>query len=99
MPSRTAEPGGGDRRLPLAPPERIAWRRRFAGPFGGALLLVLGLLPLALGSGEAGREIEGPMAVIILAGLATSSVLNLLVLPSLSVRFGRFDRDDPGPVC
>jgi CzcA family heavy metal efflux pump len=50
----------------------------------------LGLLPLALGSGAPGREIEGPMAVIILAGLVTSTILNLLVLPSLALRFGRF---------
>ena len=50
----------------------------------------LGLLPLALGSGEAGREIEGPMAIVILGGLVTSTLLNLLVLPTLALRFGRF---------
>jgi CzcA family heavy metal efflux pump len=47
----------------------------------------LGLLPLALGSGEAGREIEGPMAVVILGGLLTSSVLNLLVMPTLALHW------------
>ncbi|HEV2394622.1 MAG TPA: efflux RND transporter permease subunit [Verrucomicrobiae bacterium] len=52
----------------------------------------LGLLPLAIGSGEAGREIEGPMAIVILGGLVTSTLLNLLVLPSLALRFGRFER-------
>jgi Cu/Ag efflux pump CusA len=50
----------------------------------------LGLLPLALGSGEAGREIEGPMAIVILGGLITSTLLNLLVLPTLALRYGRF---------
>jgi CzcA family heavy metal efflux pump len=50
----------------------------------------LGLLPLAIGSGEAGREIEGPMAVVILGGLITSTLLNLLVLPTLALRYGRF---------
>jgi Cu/Ag efflux pump CusA len=55
-----------------------------------ASVTALGLLPLALGSGEAGREIEGPMAQVILGGLATSAALNLLVLPTLAVRFGRF---------
>jgi Cu/Ag efflux pump CusA len=58
----------------------------------------LGLLPLALGSGEAGREIEGPMAIVILGGLITSTILNLLVLPTLALRFGRFEAkpsDDP----
>jgi len=57
-----------------------------------ALVTALGLLPLALGSGEAGREIEGPMAIVILGGLITSTLLNLLVLPTLAVRFGRFDK-------
>jgi Cu/Ag efflux pump CusA len=55
-----------------------------------ALVTGLGLLPLALGSGDAGREIEGPMAIVILGGLLTSTVLNLLVLPTLALRFGRF---------
>ena len=51
----------------------------------------LGLLPLALGTGEAGREIEGPMAIVILGGLVTSTALNLLVLPVLALRYGRFE--------
>ncbi len=55
-----------------------------------ASVTALGLLPLALGSGEAGREIEGPMALVILGGLATSATLNLLILPTLALRFGRF---------
>lgn len=57
-----------------------------------AIVTALGLLPLAIGSGEAGREIEGPMAVVILGGLATSTALNLLVLPTLALRYGRFER-------
>ena len=56
-----------------------------------ALVTALGLLPLALGSGEAGREIEGPMAIVILGGLITSTVLNLLVLPTLALEYGRFE--------
>ncbi|HLI34795.1 MAG TPA: efflux RND transporter permease subunit [Terriglobia bacterium] len=56
-----------------------------------ALVTGLGLLPLALGSGDPGREIEGPMAIVILGGLITSTLLNLLVLPTLSLRFGRFE--------
>jgi CzcA family heavy metal efflux pump len=55
-----------------------------------ALVTGLGLLPLALGSGEAGKEIEGPMAVVILGGLVTSTLLNLLVLPALALRFAAF---------
>jgi CzcA family heavy metal efflux pump len=56
-----------------------------------ALVTGLGLLPLALGSGDPGREVEGPMAIVILGGLITSTVLNLLVLPTLALRFGRFE--------
>ena len=44
-----------------------------------------------LGSGEAGREIEGPMAMVILGGLFTSTALNLLVLPTLALRYGWFE--------
>ena len=55
-----------------------------------ALVTALGLLPLALGSGEPGREIEGPMAAIIVGGLVTSTVLNLLILPTVLLHFGRF---------
>jgi CzcA family heavy metal efflux pump len=55
-----------------------------------ALVTALGLLPLAIGSGAPGREIEGPMALVILGGLFTSTALNLLVLPTLALRFGDF---------
>ena len=56
-----------------------------------ALVTGLGLLPLAIGSGDPGREIEGPMATVILGGLVTSTLLNLLVLPTLALRYGRFE--------
>ncbi|HZN60098.1 MAG TPA: efflux RND transporter permease subunit [Planctomycetota bacterium] len=59
-----------------------------------ALVTALGLLPLAIGSGEPGREIEGPMAIVILGGLLSSTALNLLVLPALTLRYGRFDKVD-----
>jgi len=55
-----------------------------------ALVTGLGLLPLAIGSGDPGREIEGPMAIVILGGLVTSTALNLLILPTLALRYGRF---------
>jgi Cu/Ag efflux pump CusA len=51
-----------------------------------ALVTALGVLPLALGSGEAGREVEGPMAIVILGGLVSSTLLNLLVLPAIAGR-------------
>lgn len=62
-----------------------------------ALATALGLLPLALGSGAPGREIEGPMAIVILGGLVTSTLLNLGLLPALALRYGRFGLQ-PGQV-
>jgi CzcA family heavy metal efflux pump len=61
-----------------------------------ALVASLGLLPLAIGSGSAGREIEGPMAIVILGGIASSTIMNLLVLPTLAHRFARFT-SSPSP--
>ncbi len=58
-----------------------------------ALVTALGLLPLALGSGQPGREIEGPMAIIIVGGLITSTILNLLILPTIMLHFGRFEKN------
>jgi Cu/Ag efflux pump CusA len=58
-----------------------------------ALVTAFALLPLALTSGAAGNEIEGPMAIVILGGLATSTLLNLIVLPILALRYGRFEQD------
>ena len=57
-----------------------------------ALVTALGLLPLAIGSGQPGREIEGPMATIIVGGLVTSTILNLLILPTIMLHFGEFSR-------
>jgi len=56
-----------------------------------ALVTALALVPLAVGSGDPGREIEGPMAIVILGGLLTSTLLSLFVLPTLALRWGRFD--------
>ena len=55
-----------------------------------ALVTALALVPLAVGSGDPGREIEGPMAIVILGGLLTSTLLSLFVLPALALRWGRF---------
>ena len=57
-----------------------------------ALVTALGMLPLAIGSGAPGREIEGPMAIVILGGLITSTALNLLVLPTLALKYDRFGK-------
>jgi Cu/Ag efflux pump CusA len=64
---------------------------RFPAIVMTSLVTALGVLPLAIGMSEPGREIEGPMAVAILGGLLTSMALNLLVLPTLALRYGRFE--------
>ncbi len=57
-----------------------------------ALVAGLALLPIAVGSGEPGKEIEGPMAMIIIGGLFTSTILNLLILPTVLLNFGDFKK-------
>lgn len=54
-----------------------------------ALAAGLALIPLALGGGEPGNEIQTPMAIVILFGLLTSMLLNMLIVPTLYLRFGR----------
>jgi CzcA family heavy metal efflux pump len=56
-----------------------------------ALVTGIGLVPLALGAGEPGKEIQQPMAVVILGGIVTSTLLNMIVLPALYMKYG-----DPG---
>jgi CzcA family heavy metal efflux pump len=54
-----------------------------------ALCAGLALLPLVLHAGEPGSEILTPMAIVILAGLFSSTALNMIVVPALYLRFGR----------
>ena len=58
-----------------------------------ALVTALAMLPIAIGSDNPGREIMGPMAAIIIGGLASSTLLNLLLLPAILWRYGRFQRN------
>lgn len=53
-----------------------------------ALVTALAMFPIAINSDNPGREIMGPMAAIIIGGLASSTTLNLLLLPSLLLRYG-----------
>ncbi|MEO8260837.1 MAG: efflux RND transporter permease subunit [Acidobacteriota bacterium] len=54
-----------------------------------ALAAGLALIPLALGGGRAGSEIQTPMAIVILCGLMTSTLLNMIVVPTFYLRWGR----------
>jgi Cu/Ag efflux pump CusA len=49
----------------------------------------LAVVPLIVLGNRPGHEIEYPLAVVILGGLATSTLLTLFVVPSLYLRFGR----------
>ena len=57
-----------------------------------ALTTGLALVPLLMTGNQPGQEIEYPMAFVILGGLITSTLLNLLVLPPL---FGKFGQPEP----
>ena len=48
-----------------------------------AMAAGLALIPLALGGGQSGSEIQTPMAIVILFGLITSTLLNMFVVPAL----------------
>jgi len=54
-----------------------------------ALAAALALVPLALRAGEAGSEIQAPMAIVILCGLVSSTALNMIVVPTAYLRWGR----------
>jgi Cu/Ag efflux pump CusA len=62
-----------------------------------ALAAGLALIPLALSGDKPGNEIQTPMAIVILCGLLTSMVLNMLVVPALYLRYGRPVQSPPVP--
>jgi CzcA family heavy metal efflux pump len=64
-------------------------RERIAPIMMTALTTGLALVPLAIAGDLPGHEIEHPMALVILGGLVTSTLLNLLVVPTLYLRFGK----------
>ena len=53
-----------------------------------AMAAGLALVPLAFAAGESGSEIQTPMAIVILCGLTTSTLLNMFVVPTLYLRYG-----------
>jgi CzcA family heavy metal efflux pump len=63
-------------------------RERLSPILMTALATGLALVPLAIAGNTPGHEIENPMAIVILGGLVTSTLLNLVVVPTLYLRFG-----------
>jgi Cu/Ag efflux pump CusA len=64
-------------------------RERLSPILMTALATGLALVPLVLAGDIPGHEIEHPMAVVILGGLVTSTVLNLFIVPAIYLRFGK----------
>jgi CzcA family heavy metal efflux pump len=56
-----------------------------------ALTTGLALLPLALAAGRPGNEIQAPMSIVILGGLITATILNMVVIPVLFHHYGKGD--------
>ena len=57
----------------------------------------LALIPLVASGSIPGQEIEHPMAIVILGGLITATLLNLFVVPSLYLRFAKSREGHPAP--
>jgi CzcA family heavy metal efflux pump len=72
----------------LAEAVRRGSRERLAPVLMTALTAALALVPLAFAGGEPGNEIQSPMAIVILGGLLSSTLLNLLMVPVLFERWG-----------
>ena len=68
-------------------------RERLAPILMTSLATGLAVVPLVVFGDRPGHEIEYPLAIVILGGLATSTLLNLFVVPSLYLRFGKGHRE------
>src|SRR5437762_13042003 len=73
-------------------------RERLAPILMTSLATGLALVPLVVLGTRPGHEIEHPLAVVILGGLFTSTLLSLLVVPSLYLRFGHGRRGSAAPL-
>ena len=78
-------------------------RRRLRPILMTAIATILALLPMALGLSKAGVFIAGPLAIVVIGGLTTSTILTLLLVPTLYVIVedlrGRFGRKRTTPLA
>jgi HME family heavy-metal exporter len=68
--------------LPVAQAVKQGSLERLVPILMTALTAILGLIPLAMASGEPGSELLAPLAVVVLGGLISSTILNLFVVPA-----------------
>jgi len=73
-------------------------RERISPIMMTALTSALAIMPLVAAGSIPGHEIEHPLAVVVLGGLVTSTLLNLFVVPSLYLRFGTSREPDASSV-
>jgi cobalt-zinc-cadmium resistance protein CzcA len=85
-----------DRRMPIGQVVVEGARRRLRPVLMTASIAAFGLVPLLFASGP-GSEIQRPLAIVVIGGLATSTLLTLLLLPVLFRRFG-VGRPAPAPL-
>jgi CzcA family heavy metal efflux pump len=68
-------------------------KERLAPVLMTALAAALAVIPLIVAGNVAGQEIEYPMAFVILGGLITATMLNLILMPVIYLRFGKSRRE------
>ncbi|WP_298668640.1 CusA/CzcA family heavy metal efflux RND transporter [uncultured Sphingomonas sp.] len=78
--------------MAIADAVRLGAERRLRPVLMTASITAFGLVPLLFASGP-GSEIQRPLAIVVIGGLITSTLLTLILLPMLFARFGESDRE------